>query len=134
MLNLEEKVNLLSADIQDACSAEDILTCEDTVRILDEENELWLTNKPRGIEKKMSEMNITGDELAGDEEANGHEPDAPLQGLAEEDYDGRRMRLDYREGRLLLLSTAHPADGHLAFKVRLGMVATHTCACMFNVV
>lgn len=117
MLNLEEKVDLLSADIQDACSAEDILTCEDTVRILDEENELWLANKPREIEKKIRQMNITSGALAGDEEANRHETDAPLQGLREEDYDGRRMRLDYREGRLLLHSTAHPADGHLAFKV-----------------
>lgn len=117
----------MSADVQDACCAEDILVCEDKLKILNEENELFLPDKPQEIEQKMKEMNITHDTPTEDEEESRHEVDASLLGLEEEDYDARRMRLDYREGRLLLHSTAHPADGHLSFKVRNALAVKHTC-------
>ncbi|XP_050738587.1 E3 ubiquitin-protein ligase TRIM17-like isoform X1 [Eriocheir sinensis] len=117
VLNLEEKVDLLSADVQDACSVEDILVCEDKLKLLDEENELWLPNKSQEIVKKMKDMNINDAAFEEDAEASSHGIHASLHELAEEDYGAGRMRLDYREGRLLMHSTAHPADGHLSFQV-----------------
>lgn len=103
MLNLEEQVDLLSADVEDACCVEDILACEDKMKTLDGENETWLPNKVDDIENKIKDMKLA-DAAFGDT-------------VAQEHYNTQRMRLDYREGRLLLHSTAHPADGHVSIKV-----------------
>lgn len=112
VLSLEEKVDLLLADTDEACSVEDILECEDKVKAAEEENETWLPTKLCDIENKLKDMKL--DSVTFVENS---EPQASLQALEEEDYGTRRMRLDYREGRLLLHSTAHPADGHLSVKV-----------------
>lgn len=103
VLNLEEQVDLLSADVEDACCVEDILACEDKMKTLDGENETWLPNKVDDIENKIKDMKLA-DAAFGDS-------------VAQEHYNTQRMRLDYREGRLLLHSTAHPADGHVSIKV-----------------
>lgn len=125
VLNLEEKVDLLSVDVQDACCVEDILVCEDKLKLLDEENELWPPYKPLEVVKKMEEMNLISSELVNITGGR-HEIDPSLQKSPEEDCDAQRMRLDYREDRLLLHSIAHPADGHLSFKVCNGLVVMHT--------
>lgn len=117
MLSLEEKVDLLSADVEDACCVDDILACEDKMKTLDEENETWLPKKLDDIEKKIKDMKLANVTLADIVVENSDESHASLQELADEDYNTRRMRLDYREGRLLLHSTAHPADGHVSIKV-----------------
>lgn len=101
--------------------------CEDKLKILDEQNELWMPKKQLEVTMKIKEMNITDDPFVEDTEGSSYDSAASLHELAEEDYGAGRMRLDYREGRLLLHSTAHPADGHLSLQVRNGPVATLTC-------
>lgn len=120
VLNLEEKVDLLSADVEEACSVEDILVCEDKLQLLDEENGLWQPDRSREIVKKMKDMNINNAAFEEYAEAGRHDTHATLRELAEKDYGAGRMRLDYREGRLLMHTTVHPADGYLSFQVRNG--------------
>lgn len=114
-MSLEEKVDLLSADADEACSVDDILECEYKAKAVEEETERWLPMKLCDIEKKLKDMKLNS--AASVEDLENSDSQASLQVLEEEDYGTRRMRLDYREGRLLLHSTAHPADGHLSVKV-----------------
>ncbi|KAG0717609.1 E3 ubiquitin-protein ligase TRIM32 [Chionoecetes opilio] len=104
VVNLEEKVQLLSSDVEDAGCVEDILACEKKMKTLNEDNEMWLPNKQEYIEKRMKDMKLADVKR--------------VESVADSDkYSARHMRIDSREGRLLLHSTAHPADGHVSIKM-----------------
>ncbi|MPC08156.1 E3 ubiquitin-protein ligase TRIM17-like [Portunus trituberculatus] len=115
VLSLEEKIDLLSADTDEARSVEDILECETKVKVVAEENKTWLPMKLCDIEKKLKNMKLGN--VTFIENLENSESQASLQPLEGEHHDTRRMRLDYREGRLLLHSTSHPADGYLSVKM-----------------